>query len=186
MKRLRMTGTWQAWSFSDGSWRSIFWTSLQKGNKTTGWWQSHVSGPPPCSQGFRDLSVNHPSQLHHLTECVQQLLPTVFPPFCQILFVFTHMTEKEAVAEPLSYTRFSWGPISVSVVGELVRFAKFLCNSQIPNQVRLLMSDLQNPNLASDSNTLCGFQQVSTPFCFCLPMAKMFICLSQQVFRDNS
>lgn len=38
------------------------------------------------------------------------------------------------------------------------------------------MNDLQNPNLASDSNTLCGFQQVSTPFCFCLPMAKMFIC----------
>lgn len=99
----------------------------------------------------------------------------------------THTQQgREAVAESLSYTRFSSDPTSVPVVGELVKFAKFLCNSQIPNQLRLMMSDLQNPNLASDSNTLCGFQQVSTPFCFCLPMAKMFICLSHQVFRENS
>lgn len=67
-------------------------------------------------------------------------------------------------------------PTSVPVTGTKVKLVRILCdslsNTRIPGQVREMMSDLQNPNLDCDTNTLCGFRQVSTPsFCY-LPMAK--------------
>lgn len=76
-----------------------------------------VGGGSPTLQGHlparRDLSLNHPSQLPRLTEWVLQLLPPVFAPFLQILFVFTHTHTRqgrEAVAGSLSYTCFSPDP----------------------------------------------------------------------------
>lgn len=116
-------------------------------------------------------------------ECTLQFPPKVFAPFCQILFLFTYTLQwKGAVAESILHVLILRAYLSANgrSTGKACQVSLWVTPRY---QIKWDCWWVTCKILIWSLTPCVALGQVSTPFCCCLPTAKVFACYTRFLGR---